>query len=126
MQSFGENDIVFIKSLEVHTIIGIYDWEQETKQKLLIDIEASHDNTIPAKTDNIEDAVDYEFISTSIIKLFQNTKYQLIETVAEVCANWILTNTKSKTVKITVSKPDAISAAINVGVQIARSKTNIN
>ena len=126
MQSFGENDIVFIKSLEVHTIIGIYDWEQETKQKLLIDIEASHDNTVPAKTDNIEDAVDYEFISTSIIKLFQNTKYQLIETVAEVCANWILTNTKSKTVKITVSKPDAISAAINVGVQIARSKTNIN
>ena len=126
MQSFGENDIVFIKSLEVHTIIGIYDWEQETKQKLLIDIEASHDNTVPAKTDNIEDAVDYEFISTSIIKLFQNTKYQLIETVAEVCANWILTNTKSKTVKITVSKPDAISAAMNVGVQIARSKTNIN
>ena len=126
MQSFGENDIVFIKSLEVHTIIGIYDWEQEIKQKLLIDIEASHDNTVPAKTDNIEDAVDYEFISTSIIKLFQNTKYQLIETVAEVCANWILTNTKSKTVKITVSKPDAISAALNVGVQIARSKTNIN
>ena len=126
MQSFGENDIVFIKSLEVHTIIGIYDWEQATKQKLLIDIEASHDNTVPAGTDNIEDAVDYEFISTSIVKLFQNTKYQLIETVAEVCANWILTNTKSKTVKITVSKPGAISDAMNVGVQIARSKTNIN
>lgn len=126
MQSFGENDIVFIKSLEVHTIIGIYDWEQATKQKLLIDIEVSHDNTVPAKTDNIEDAVDYEFISTSIVKLFQNTKYQLIETVAEVCANWILTNTKSKTVKITVSKPDAISAATNVGVQIARCKTNTN
>ena len=126
MQSFGENDIVFIKSLEVHTIIGIYDWEQETKQKLLIDIEVSNDNTVPAKTDNIEDAVDYEFISTSIVKLFQNTKYQLIETVAEVCANWILTNTKSKTVKITVSKPDAIGAAMNVGVQIARRKINKN
>ena len=81
---------------------------------------------MPAKTDNIEDAVDYEFISTSIVKLFENTKYELIETVAEVCGNWILNNTKSKTVKITVSKPDAISSAMNVGVKIVRSKTNKN
>ncbi len=32
-------DKVFIEQLEVITTIGVYDWEQEIKQKLILDIE---------------------------------------------------------------------------------------
>ena len=37
-------DKVFIEQLEVITTIGAYDWEQEIKQKLVLDIEMAHDN----------------------------------------------------------------------------------
>ena len=32
-------DIVFIEQLSVITTIGVYDWEQDIEQKLLLDIE---------------------------------------------------------------------------------------
>ena len=32
-------DIIFLGGLEIETIIGIYDWERETKQKVILDIE---------------------------------------------------------------------------------------
>jgi len=39
-------DKVFIEQLEVITTIGVYDWEQQIKQKLVLDIEMAHDNRI--------------------------------------------------------------------------------
>ena len=33
-------DIIYIKDLRVKTIIGIFDWERETKQEVSIDIES--------------------------------------------------------------------------------------
>ncbi len=32
-------DIIYIKDLRIKTIIGIFDWERETKQEVSIDIE---------------------------------------------------------------------------------------
>lgn len=42
-------DKVFIEQLEVITTIGVYDWEQEIKQKLVLDIEMAHDNRLRVK-----------------------------------------------------------------------------
>ena len=36
-------DIIFLGGLEATTIIGIYDWERETKQTLVLDIEMAFD-----------------------------------------------------------------------------------
>ena len=32
-------DIVYIRELEIETIIGIYDWEREQKQVVSLDLE---------------------------------------------------------------------------------------
>lgn len=42
-------DKVFIEQLEVITTIGVYDWEQQIKQKLILDIEMAHDNKLRVK-----------------------------------------------------------------------------
>ena len=49
-------DKVFIEQLEVITTIGVYDWEQEIKQKLVLDIEMAHDNRPAGKSDDVVDA----------------------------------------------------------------------
>jgi len=50
-------DIVYIRGLEVKTVIGIYDWEKEIKQKITIDLEMASDIKKAAATDEIDDAL---------------------------------------------------------------------
>ena len=56
-------DIVYIRELEVKTIIGIYDWEREQKQVISINLEMGADIRAAAKTDSIENALDYKAIT---------------------------------------------------------------
>ena len=48
-------DKVFIKNLQVETIIGIFEWEREVRQVVSIDLEMEFDNKKAAKSDDIKD-----------------------------------------------------------------------
>ncbi|MEC7865590.1 MAG: dihydroneopterin aldolase, partial [Pseudomonadota bacterium] len=72
-------DKVFIKNLEVETVIGIYDWEREVRQLISISLVMDFDLTKAAKTDKIEDSLNYKKISKRIIKLAETLKSKLIE-----------------------------------------------
>ena len=67
-------DIIYIEDLRVKTIIGIFDWERETKQEVSIDIEFPFDCMKAAKNDSIEDTLDYKKIcnqwSDKVLQLF--------------------------------------------------------
>ena len=63
-------DIIFLGGLEITTIIGIYDWERETKQTIVLDIEMACDIHKAAQSDAIEDTLDYKSVSKSIISAF--------------------------------------------------------
>ena len=52
-------DSIFIKGLKVDTVIGIYDWEREIRQEVVLDIEMSSDISIAASTDHIDQALNY-------------------------------------------------------------------
>ncbi len=56
-------DIVYLNDLRVDTIIGIYDWERRTKQTIILDIEMGTDIQNAAKTDSIEDALNYKAVA---------------------------------------------------------------
>ncbi len=117
-------DTVFIKSLSVNTTIGIYDWEKKIKQTLLFDIEMQHDNRKPAQSDNIKDALDYEQTSNLIIDYVSSRSFLLVERVAEEVAELILVNTPAESVRLTLTKVDAIKQAKGVGIIIERHRNN--
>ena len=56
-------DIVFIEELTVITTIGVYDWEQNIRQKLVFDIEMGWDNRQAAASDDVNDCLSYADIS---------------------------------------------------------------
>lgn len=114
-------DLVIITGLEVATTIGAYDWEQDIKQTLIIDLELSCDVSEVAKDDDLKDAIDYAKISTLIGTYLQASHFQLIETVAERISELVLSEFNIKKLTLTVSKPQAIENAQNVGVKITRS-----
>lgn len=113
-------DLVFIEQLAVITTIGVYDWEQQIKQKLVFDIEMAHNNRPAAKSDDVAHALDYEAVSLAIIHLVENGKFLLVERVAEEIATLIQDQFAVPWVRVKVTKPGAIPQARAVGVVIER------
>jgi 7,8-dihydroneopterin aldolase/epimerase/oxygenase len=113
-------DIVYIKSLEVKTVIGIYDWEKEIKQKITIDLEMASDIQKAAATDEISDALDYKAVSKRLIAFVEESEMQLIETLAEKIAEIVLSEFGVSWLKLTLGKPGAVTGSRDVGVIIER------
>ncbi|KZN52538.1 dihydroneopterin aldolase [Pseudoalteromonas luteoviolacea] len=115
-------DKVYISQLHVETIIGVYDFEKESKQSLYFDIEMSTDITPAAQTDDINLTVDYAKVSERVIGLSESIQVELLETLLEKLAKMILAEFSVSDVRIKVSKPAAVAQAATVGIEIYRKK----
>jgi dihydroneopterin aldolase len=115
-------DIIFLGGLEATTIIGIYDWERETKQTIVLDIEMAFDISKAAKTDDIEHTLDYKAVSERIVSFVEQSKFFLVEKLIEEIASLLLTEFTIPWVKITLNKRGAISRARDVGIIIERGE----
>jgi dihydroneopterin aldolase len=113
-------DIIFIEEITVITTIGVYDWEQSIRQKLVIDIEMGWDNRKAAASDNIKDCLSYADVSEAIIQHVKPNRFALVERVAEEISEILLQRFNSPWVRIKVSKPSAVVHASRVGVIIER------
>ncbi|KII78566.1 bifunctional dihydroneopterin aldolase/7,8-dihydroneopterin epimerase [Vibrio renipiscarius] len=115
-------DKVFIEQLEVITTIGAYDWEQEIKQKLVLDIEMAHDNRVAGKSDDVADALDYAQVSAAVINHIVHGRFLLVERVAEEVAQLVMSKFNVPWIKIRLTKPGAVPQAKGVGVVIERGQ----
>tara|TARA_Y100001935_G_C17296352_1_gene506313 strand:+ start:1479 stop:1835 length:357 start_codon:yes stop_codon:yes gene_type:complete len=113
-------DIVYLRDLRIDTIIGIYDWERAIRQTIILDIEMGTDIKIPAKSDDIEDTLNYKAVSKRLKSFVSESEFQLVETLAEHCAKIIQDEFKVKWVRVNLNKKGAISGASDVGVIIER------
>jgi dihydroneopterin aldolase len=116
-------DKIFLQALEVECIIGIFDWERKTPQKILIDLEFPANIRRAAKTDHIKDTIDYKSIAKRILAYVSKSSFQLIETLAEKLAELLLTEFRLRSVTLRISKPGAVRGSQNVGVEITRKGT---
>ena len=113
-------DIIFLGGLEATTIIGIYDWERETKQTLILDIEMAFDIKKAAETDNIQYTLDYKMVSERVITFIEQSEFFLVEKLIEEIATLLLTEFNTPWVKILLNKKGAITRAKDVGIIIER------
>jgi len=113
-------DTVFIRGLEIPTVIGVYDWERDLRQMVVLDLEMATDVARAAKTDALVDALDYAAVSQRLEQLVGSSTVQLIETLAERCAQLVLKEFDVSWLRLTVSKPGAVAAARNISVTIER------
>ncbi len=113
-------DIVFIKGLRIETVIGIYDWEKSIRQPVVLDVQMATDVRRAAATDNIGDALDYKAVSKRLKAFVSESRFELVETLAERCAAVILDEFSVPWVRLTLNKIGAVSDAEGVGVIIER------
>lgn len=113
-------DLVFIRQLQVETVIGIYDWERTVRQQLWLDLEMATDIRPAANSEDIQLALDYHAISVRLNEFVSGRAFALIETIAEQCAALIMQEFGVAWLRLTVTKPTAVPAAQAVGVTIER------
>ena len=114
-------DKVYVKDLKINALIGIYEWERRIRQQIRIDLEMGWDNTIPAKSDAIEDTMNYKAAAKLVFAYVEKSEFQLVETLAENIASLLLNEFSLPWVKITLGKPGAVTGSSEVGVIIERT-----
>ena len=113
-------DIVYIRELEVRTIIGIFDWEREQRQVVSLDLEMGSDIAKAAATDTIENALDYKAVAKRLIDFIEKSEFFLVETLAERVADIVVNEFNVPWVKLRLGKPGAVTGSKDVGVIIER------
>ena len=114
-------DIVFVEGLKIDTVIGIYDWEKKIRQDIILDIEMSSDIAAAAKTDHIDQALNYKDVCKRVASFVRESKFELVETLAEEICQIILNEFDISWVKLKLNKGEAITGATGVGVIIERT-----
>ena len=113
-------DIVYIRDLEIDTVIGIYDWERKIKQTIRIDLEMGTDIRRAAETDAIQDTLNYKAVAKRIIQYVEETQPELVETLAENIAAIVMNEFDVPWLRLTVGKPGAVRRSREVGIVIER------
>jgi len=114
------SDTVFIEDLRIETVIGIYDWERKIRQVVALDLEMAFDNRKPAASDRIEDTLDYKAVSKRLIAFVEGAHFELVETLAERCADIVLSEFRVPWLRLKLAKPGAVRGSKSVGVVIER------
>ena len=118
-------DIVYIRGLEVKTVIGVYDWEREIKQPISVDLDMATDISKAAATDKHEYVLDYKIVCVRVAEFIEKSDLQLLEAMAEEIARLVQSEFGVPWVRVKVSKPAAITGARDVGVIIERGNRTV-
>lgn len=113
-------DKVFIKGLSIQTTIGFFQWEKEIKQTLVIDLAMGWNTANAAVNDELDKTLDYADISVAIERFANDNPVDLIETLAERLAKYLMTQYHIPWLKLSIDKPNAVHNAQTVGVEIER------
>jgi len=117
-------DRIFVRDLRTETIIGIFDWERKVRQTLSFDLEFPGDIRRAAKTDRIEDTLNYKSVAKRVLAFVEASECHLVETLAEQVAQLILREFAVEWVRVTLNKPGALRGSRDVGVEIHRSRAD--
>lgn len=115
-------DIIFIRDLQIETVIGIYDWERKIKQTISIDLEMATDIRKSAETDQIDDTLNYKAVGKRLIQFVEESSFELVETLAERIASIVRDEFNVPWLRLTLNKPGALRGSKSVGVIIERGE----
>jgi 7,8-dihydroneopterin aldolase/epimerase/oxygenase len=113
---------VFVRDLVLMTTIGVHDYEKRAPQRIIVSVDMTVHEQGPAVSDRIEDVVDYAVTVRRIEDICRAGHVNLVETLAERVAQSCLVEPRVLSVCVRIEKPDAISNAGSVGIEIERRR----
>jgi dihydroneopterin aldolase len=110
---------ILLDSLEVMTDIGFHEFEIGTPQRLLVTVELWLDDLEPPQDDDHESAWNYDYLRTEVVRISQERRYNLQETLVHAIFQRVAAYRGVKALRVKSVKPDIYPDAKGVGVEIA-------
>lgn len=112
-----------LKSFCIDCIVGVYAFEREKTQPIIMNIELDYDFSAAAASDAIGDAVDYDLVASGVTELLHTRQFVLLEAMAEETAALLFEqHAVVQTVRLEVRKPEAVPAAECSFVSLERKR----
>ena len=115
-------DIIYLHGLKVDCVIGVWEWEKQITQTVTIDLDMGFDISVAAKSDRLQDALSYKQVSKRVRSLVKESRFALVEKLAEEIAAMLTAEFAIKWCRVKVNKFGAVRAAGDVGVIIERGQ----
>lgn len=121
-------DKIIIKGLTVYAYHGVNPEEKTDGQHFVLDIVMKADIDQAKVSDDLNDTVNYAAVKKTVLRVFTEEKFDLIEKAAKVVADAILDEHKKvQKVKLTLKKPEApMSGTFNYVAVTIKEKRNDN
>lgn len=111
------DDAIVIDGLELACRIGVTEEERARPQKVAATIELHLDTRPAARADDLALTVDYAAVATAVQQIAQARERDLVETLAEEIAAYLLRETRARSVCVELRKfvvPDTRHVAVRI------------
>ena len=118
-------DQISISNVEVHTVIGVYEYERQEPQPIVLDLILYVDRRELHHEDTIETCIDYDPIIDSMKVWIHSQSFNLIETLALQTLKFIFDSQgEVREIALALTKPHARQDA-GISVQMRRSRSDL-
>lgn len=115
-------DKIFLYGLEVKTLIGVYEWERQNLQTLVLDLELGVEPHF-SLSDHIDDTVHYGEVCTYLREDLRQRDFLLLERLAEHITQMLFVRfPKLAWIRVKIVKPGILPQVREVGVEIERNR----
>lgn len=98
-------DKIILSGMTFYGYHGLTQAEQERGQPFTVDVEVALDLAPAARSDDINQTLDYEGVFQKVKEITTKKTFNLLETLAENIAQAILENPQAREVKVRAKKP---------------------
>jgi len=111
---------IFVRDLELQSLIGVHRHERDGRQRVRINLELDVTGDPAGLDDRLAGAVNYETIVGRVRRIVGAGHVNLVETLAEQIAQACLEDRRVRRALVRVEKLDVFADAASVGIEIER------
>ena len=118
--------VIRVKDLSLRTFIGFKPHEKKHKQDVLIQLEVEVVTSMVEHNDDYqaEGFYDYRSMTKSVIKLVEESRFDLLEALTRKVLDEIMSNPLVKKAKVEIEKPHALRYSRTVSVEMSSERSD--
>jgi len=118
--------VIRVKDLSLRTFIGFKPHEKKHKQDVLIQLEVEVETSMVEHNDDyqVDGFYDYRSMTKSVIKLVEESRYDLLEALTRKVLDEIMSNPLVKKARVEIEKPHALRYSRTVSVEMSSERSD--
>ncbi|MFW0051546.1 MAG: dihydroneopterin aldolase [Coxiella endosymbiont of Dermacentor nuttalli] len=115
-------DKLFISNLKISAQLGILPHEKMSSQTIALDVVLGIDSKSACILDDLSYTIDYAAVRSSLIKFFRIQRFNLVETLANQCVDFLFSQFAVHWIQLSVTKLSVFDDADGAGIIIERTR----